>query len=173
MIDCIIRRKIEPKYGTLHKREIKELSCLQSTDKPKTEPLKFENIVFNYLYENRETLGISKLYQLKNSSADGLLELASGKTVLLEIKYVLNWSNSCRARIQFMRFLAEGLHKKFCVKKPENGLIIFGNFSGDFVKRGWDYFYEEQNVLNKNMIETDIAQLIDGHLIPYSVVTDW
>jgi len=173
MIDCIIRRKIEPKYGTPHKREIEELSGLRSIDLPKTEPLKFEKIAFNYFFENKETLGISKLYQLKNSSADGLLELVSGRTVLLEIKYVLNWSNSCRARIQFMRFLAEGLYVKFSVTKPEHGLIIFHDFRGNFAKKGWDYFYEEENVLNKNMIKTDIVQLIDGCLVPYPVITDW
>jgi hypothetical protein len=173
MIDCIIRRKIDPKYGTLRKREMKELSDLQSIDEPKTEPLKFERMVFNYLFENKEALGISKLYQLRNSSADGLLELTSGKTVLLEIKYVLNWWRSCQARIQFLRFIVEKLHEKFCVNKPENGLIIFHNFSSDWTKKGWNNFYKEENVLNKNMIKTDIIQLVDGQLIPYPVVTDW
>jgi hypothetical protein len=173
IIDCIIRKKIEPKYGSPHERKIQKVLSLQSIDKPKTEPLKFEKVVFNYFFENKETLGISKLYQLESSSTDGLLELVSGQTVLLEIKYALNWSKSCQARIQFLRFLTEELHKKFCVNKPENGLIIFHHFSGDFVKRGWDYFYEEENVLNKNIIKTDIAQLTDGCLIPYPVVTDW
>jgi hypothetical protein len=41
----------------------------------KREDYKFEKRVFNYLFENRNELGIKKIYALQNMRVDGLLKL--------------------------------------------------------------------------------------------------
>ena len=53
---------------------------------------------------------------------------------------------------------------------PERALIIFDHFSGDWdrttkghkLKNGWNFFYEEENVLRKgSTLPIDIVQLTD------------
>ena len=112
---------------------------------------------------------------MKNSRADGLLELDDGKTVLLEIKYALGWAKCCEARIQFQWFLTSKAYDRLCIKKPGNALIIFHHFSYDWAKEaqkrrhlnGWSEFYTEENTLNKDLIKTHIVQFMgDGLLNP-------
>jgi len=166
-ISCIVNKTVKPMFGTRHERQIEEFIACTPEEHPKVY-IEFERKVFNYLLKNKDTLGISKVYRLRSSGADGLLELDSGETVLLEIKYALGWAKCCQSRIQFQRFLTEKLYGRFSVRKPESGLIVFNRFSGDWAKRGWDYFYEEENVLNESLINTHIVQLTDsGDLISY------
>lgn len=146
--------------------------------------LEFEVTVFNYLLNNKRELGISNVYRLKAACADGLLRLDTGEMVLLEIKYALGWEKSCQARIQFERFINEVIyfdrfaskctHAELKAYIPRNGIIVFHHFSSDWNKPrkdreecGWVYFYEEEQVLNKSLIRTDILQLVDQKLIPY------
>lgn len=107
---------------------------------------------------------------------DGALELDSGKTILLEIKYALNWVNCCNARVEVQRFIEERFYKykHFLKKQPEGALIIFDHFSGVWQERtkkhkdetGWNRFYEEEELLRKKFptIPVDIAQLTEKGL---------
>jgi len=165
----LINKEIEPKYGPRHERRMEEFNIPVSSEHPKVY-IEFERKLFNYLFENKDELGISKVYRLRSSGTDGLLELNGGETVLLEIKYALGWAKCCQARIQFQRFLTEKLHDEFSIRKPEHGLIIFHHFIRDWARgeRGWDYFYEEEKMLSKSLIKTHIVQLTDdGRLVSY------
>ena len=167
-IDDIMNREINP--GPIKSKEPKsiEIKVPLCLDHLRSKPIKFERKVFNYLFENRDKLGISRIFQLKNSRADGLLELNSGEMVLLEIKYALGWAKCCQARIQFQWFLIGKVYERLSIEKPRNSLIVFHHFGADWAKHGWDYFYGEENILSKSLVQTDIAQLTDdGHLIPY------
>jgi hypothetical protein len=166
-ISCIINKSIEPIYGTKRKGQKRELDDYISENHSGYN--EFERRVFNYLFENRAALGIKKVYRLTNASVDGLLELDNREMILLEIKSALGWAYCCQARIQIQRFLTEKLHDKLAVKKPDDALIIFQKFVGsDWRQRGWDLFYEEENVLSGDMVKTHIAQLTnDGSLISY------
>jgi len=177
-IHDIINKEIKigcKEYKPLPRKAIEITEPLLHTESRRVD-LEFEITVFNYLLEQKSILEINKIYKLKSSSADGILELEDGQTVLLEIKYALGWAKCCQARIQFQRFLTEGLYDKLCpnFNKPENGLIVFHHFSGDFARPrknrecGWVYFYEEGNVLDRSLIKTDIVRLEDnGLLITY------
>ncbi len=137
--------------------------------------LRYEVEVFNYLYEHKTELGISKIYKLRNSSADGILRLDNDKMVLLEIKYSLGWDKSSVARIQFQWFMKRQIYKMLSLDKPNNALIIFDHFSADFAKTqsqsdievGWYGFYIEEMLINNGNIKTDIVKLSDGILTCY------
>jgi len=176
MLDDILNKKIEPEPFGKRKPELTEVAA-PLTSVYKREDYKFPQEVLNYFLKNKNTLGVNKIYRLKNSIIDGLLELNTGKVILLEIKYVLNWTKCCQARLQFQRFFIEKFYDKLSIKKPEGALIVFHHFSGDWGRKraknrryldGWNRFYEEENILRENLIKTDIVQLTDDRcLISY------
>lgn len=137
--------------------------------------LRYEVEVFNYLYEHKTELGISKIYKLKNSLADGILKLDNDKMVLLEIKYALGWDKSSVARIQFQWFINDKIYERLSLNKPNNALIVFDHFSGDWAKPqrksyieiGWHNFYIEEMLINKDNTKTDIVKLSNGILTCY------
>lgn len=155
-------------------RQFFEVTCKLARPPSGREDLNFEVTVLNHLLNNRHELGIRNLYRLRAACADGLLRLDSGEMVLLEIKYALGWAKCCQARAEFERFIDECIHCKFRVDKPQNGVIVFHHFSRDWsVPRrgrecGWVYFYEEEQVLNKSLVKTDILQLSNQKLVSYS-----
>ena len=51
----------------------------------------YEDSVFNYLFENKQDLGIEQVYRLKNQRMDGELVLTDGSLVVIEIKMCMNW----------------------------------------------------------------------------------
>lgn len=105
---------------------------------------------------------------------DGLLNLKNGRNILLEIKYALNWKNSCNARVEIQRFIEEKFSKVMKEKRPEGALIVFHHFSGDWRETkqyhvreiGWNYFYEEEKILRNRFptIPVRIAQLGRGRI---------
>jgi len=138
----------------------------ESKGTSENEPNLFETDVFNYLYRNKNELGIEKVYALQYMLVDGLLQLNDGRTVILEIKHALNWFTNCSARVEIARFLVEKRLTPF--KQPERALIIFEHFSPPWKRktRGWSYFYEEESVLRNKFppIPVDIAQLTEAGL---------
>jgi len=173
----IVDRTAEYQCGKKRRPKKTEIVSVLPTPNDSTN---YETIVFNYLFENKDSLEIRKIYQLKNSSVDGLLELTDNRTILLEIKYALNWDKCSTARIQFHSFLARKLYSELSVDTPTNALILFHKFTRDWARRnaknvenGWNYFYEEEDYLNQSLIKTDIAQLLDGHLVYYpGIISD-
>ena len=166
------------------KKRIPNCSLMRTTDYDeyksrintyKRETNRFEKRVFIHLFENRNNLGIEKIYLLKNMLVDGLLKLDRGDVILLEIKYALNWKTSCIARIQIQRFFEQKFdYKRICEyipeKQPERALVIFDHFSADWkgkqrstnLQFGWLNFYEEEEILKGKfpIIPMDIVQLI-------------
>ena len=172
-IHDIINRDIsvDPPQTPQKPRLIKVENLLPLPEKQNL-PLAFERSSFNYFFlsENKKYLGIKDVYQLKASRVDGLLELDTGQIVLLEIKYALGWLKCCQARIQFQSFMKKRFYEKFNIRKPENALIVFHHFSGDWARTkkkgdkeiGWDNFYSEENDLkdlNENLVKIDVLQL--------------
>ena len=147
----------------------------------KAEYKKFEEEVPSYLNKNKEGLCIKEVYQLKNMLVDLMLKLNNGMTVLVEVKYALNWYTSCNARVEIQRFMAERLYEK-CPKvgRPERALIIFNHFSRDWneqpqgrrYKNGWNFFYEEEKALRGKFptVPIDIVQLTEEGLINFELV---
>lgn len=138
----------------------------------KKETDKFEKSVLLHLFKNRRALGIEKIYKLKNVRVDAALKLNSGKTIVLEVKYMLNWRNCCNARIEILVFIGEQFyaHKDINLPKPEGALIIFHEFGGGWEnkkghkhEKGWYHFYKEEEMFRKKfqdprIIPMDIAQ---------------
>lgn len=165
----------DPKCSPMQAKECNDYRSKINEYKSKT--YKFEKRVLVHLFENRHDLGIEKIYELKNMRVDAALKLDSGKIVLLEIKYALNWRNCCNARVEVERFVGEELfrtrayHKHISEEQPQAALIIFEHFSGDWEKirrvqnhkheSGWSYFYEEEEILRKKFptMPMCIAQL--------------
>ena len=136
----------------------------------KAEYKKFERKVFIHLFDNRGRYGIDKIYVFRNMVVDGAVKLESGKVILLEIKFVLNWLADCNARIEFHRFLREKRVQDYFTQHiskeaPEEAWIVFDHFSGDWQRKGWDNFYEEEGILRPCPIPMRIRQLTDEGLI--------
>jgi hypothetical protein len=156
---------------TPQKPKLIKIENLLSLPERQNLPLAFERSSLNYFFlsEHKKNLGIKDVYQLKASRVDGLLELDTGQIVLLEIKYALGWLKCCQARIQFQWFMKKRVYEQFSIRKPENALIVFHNFSGDWARTkngdkeiGWDNFYNEENDLkdlNENLVKIDVLQL--------------
>lgn len=141
----------------------------------KSKPIQFEIEVFNYLNKNMKELGIQQAYSLRNMLVDSVLKLNNGEVVLLEIKYALNWFNSCVARTEMQRFMAGRFFEDLSISRaPSRALIVFNHFSGDWnktprrhkLKNGWNFFYEEENSLRAmaHAVRIDIVQLTEKGL---------
>ena len=117
----------------------------------------------SFIFMRIERYGIEKIYIFKNMVVDGALRLDSGKIILLEIKFRLDWFKVCNARVEFQRFLKEKrvqeyFTKHISKKSPEGALIIFDSFSGDWIGKGWSNFYEEE-ILDFPSVPIRIARL--------------
>jgi len=168
-IQEIIDRKINPEWVP-KPQSPRLIEVTESLPDPpsKRADLVFEKTVFNYILENKQSLGVSNVYQLRAARTDGLLKLDTGQMVLLEIKYALGWVKCCQARIQFESFIKLNIYGKIHIDKPENALILFNQFSRDWARmgkynrqKGWYNFYDEQNYLSDDSLNIHIAQLTD------------
>jgi hypothetical protein len=159
-----------PKINPKQKKQ--DLKCVAISQELAVKDYKatkrFEVEAFNYLYKHKASLGIKTLYRFTNLLIDGVMLLDDGRLVALEIKYALNWFKDCNARVEFARFFEEKKYNDAHLKRPENALIIFDHFSGDWERQqsGWRKFYEEETVLRNKFppIPVDIAQLTEGGL---------
>ena len=75
----------------------------------------FENKVFKFLLENKQSLGLKEFYSLKNIIVDSVLELDDEKILLCEFKFALNWFTCSTARTEIQRFT----HKSFLMLFPQ------------------------------------------------------
>jgi hypothetical protein len=158
---------LEPKAHKINNRE--------DTSKRKKAYYKFEGEVFNFLFDNKALLGISKIFRFENLIIDGGLILNNDEAILLEFKYALGWEKSCQARLQFQRFQIDKSYKeiqfseKIQFEKAKDALVIFHHFSGDWGEtpkeardnlNGWNRFYQEEEIFRrkKSPLRTHIMQ---------------
>jgi len=164
----------KPKYTMIDKECIDK----KNADDYEGNPKMFERYILCYLHTHKDELGIKKVYKIENGRIDGILELIKGEVILIEIKYSLNWFESCNARIEFEVFLKiynQNEKYPFKNKAPKRGLIIFSEFSKDWNdeykkngrKKGWKKFYEEEKTLRSGSdgIPIDIAQFDKEHSV--------
>jgi hypothetical protein len=138
------------------------------------EPKLYEVDVFNHLLAHKDALGIRNVFQLKNASADGELELRDGRRVLVEIKYRMNWDKACQAGWQLLESLR--LLEPFRVSPvPYAGLVFFEKFTGDWDRKaasrpledGWYYWYAGHHEIREDFSAV-LVHLEDGALETYS-----
>ncbi len=117
-----------------------------------TQPAKYEASVFQFFDKNMTVFGIKKIFRLENTSIDGYLELESGQTVGVEVKYKMNWDKACVSEFQFKKY--QRIIKNTSninIPKFSASLVIFENFSNDWMKKsekrnletGWTYWYND------------------------------
>ena len=145
---------LEERTKKVHKPT--HLTSILKISDTESEPAKFEKQVSNFLYENKDELGILNVFALENMLVDSVIELKDGQFILVECKLALNWHNACNARVEIQRFIAEKLYKPHNLKAPRQGFILFKKFSGDWERtasrkneNGWNFFYEEEYPLRK------------------------
>ena len=108
----------------------------------------------------------------QNMRVDGAIELENGNMILIEVKFALNWKNSCNARIEIQRFnknqkISGYFNGKFPSKLVSGALIVFNRFSGDWNRQrgdsnkemGWFSFYEEECEIDFPCIPLHIVRL--------------
>jgi hypothetical protein len=132
---------------------------------PPWTPATFETAAFNFLLDQKRSLGIRTIWRYKNSRIDGLVELDDGTRLGVEVKYAMNWMKACQACAQI------ALHQRLFAseQKLDGGLVVFHEFSGDWkkpkrrsslVERGWSYWYSEHH--DTEGLRTDLVRLHDG-----------
>ena len=161
----LITRDISPEPGRAN------TPAAHPVDRPilatgaETEPRAFEIAVFNFLLENQGPLGVSAVWRCRNVRIDGLIDLADGRRIALEIKYRMNWEKACQACAQFGWYRT---HVEANEKPLSSGLVIFEAFSGDWARRkakwllesGWSFFYTDHREVER--LRVDLARLQGG-----------
>ena len=140
-------------------------------DTTSTEALNYESSVFNYLLDNKDALGISKLFKLKNQRMDGEIELNTGGIVAFEIKYRMNWLKACQSGYQFRQYLR---HRESSAGPLQGGIVFFEEFSGDWDrtfgnrprKLGWDGWYLTHHKIDEFPFQ--LVRLREGTMQTYS-----
>src|SRR5262245_18408826 len=84
---------------------------------PNTEKLhgQYEADVFNFLFANRERLGIRSVMKFTALLVDGAVELTDGRRLTVEVKFRMNWEKACQAEWQFRTFLKRTERRPFPV----------------------------------------------------------
>src|SRR5216683_3404281 len=57
--------------------------------------------VFNFLFSNRENLGIREVIKFRNLLVDGQIVLSDGTRLVVEVKMRMNWMKACQSEYQF------------------------------------------------------------------------
>src|SRR5689334_22613077 len=125
----LIGRWISPEKKGQHEPKITTLfAAIPATGEKPT--AKYEAKVFNFLFTNKESLGIKSVMKFTALLVDGAVELTDGKRLTVEIKFRMNWAKACQAEFQFRNFL-----KRHSASYPvSGGLVFFEEFSGDWSK---------------------------------------
>jgi hypothetical protein len=136
-------------------------------------PRKYECEVFNFLLENKPTLGIQTVFKFQNLHIDGAIVLADGRRLAVEIKLRMNWTKALQAQMEIRRFLLTSEAKS----NPVAGAIIFiAKFQGDgwhrkakcrFLENGWNHWYA--NYFKIDGYRADLLRLSDGTLEHYGL----
>ncbi len=86
------------------------------------------------------------MWKCRNIRIDGLLDLADGGRIGLEIKYRMNWEKACQAGHRFCWYRR---HNESKARPIDAGIVVFEEFSGDWARRkkswlvenGWSFWY--------------------------------
>jgi len=134
---------------------------------------KYECAVFNYLLENKDTLGIQKIFTFQNLLVDGAILLADDRRLAVEIKLRMNWRKALQAKMEFMGFL----HTSEAKTNPVAGAIVFFElFQGDgwhrkaksrFLENGWNHWYTSYSKIDG--YRADLFRLFNGTLEHYGL----
>jgi hypothetical protein len=148
--DGIARRpdshQISPEPGRANSPAALPVDAPIVTTGSETEPRAFEIAVFNFLLTQKEPLGISAVWRCRNVRIDGVLDLADGRRIALEIKYRMNWEKACQACTQFGCYRT---HVEAKEKRLSSGLVVVESFTRDWARKrpkrllenGWSFFY--------------------------------
>jgi hypothetical protein len=138
------------------------------------EAMKFQDTVLNYLYKHEPS--VEKICRLHGMEVDSALWLKNKSLLLCEFKYSLGWYTSSVARVEVLSFIGQKFYEQLpepMNKYPDRALIVFKDFSRDWIKNGWCEFYFEEEGIRSSfpaIPPTDIAQLLkNGELFnPYA-----
>ena len=123
-----------------------------------TEPAKYEDLVFNFLLENKATLGVQSIMRFENLLIDGAIILLDGRRLAVEIKFQMNWLKACQAEWQLRHFLKTNEAKT----NPVDGAIVFfEKFSGDWgiqaksrkAVNGWTHWYKDYAEIEERRVD--------------------
>ena len=116
----------------------------------------YEDSVFNYLFENKQDLGIEQVYRLKNQRMDGELVLTDGSLVVIEIKMCMNWLKACQSGSQLRTYLSARRKAFPELPDPKAAIVFFEEFTGDWNRKmkshatvlGWIGWYNGHNQID-------------------------
>ncbi len=141
----LIGRDITPEAKDHHKPTTLTLSA---PIQPNTEKAhgQYEADVLNFLFANKELLGIKAVIKFTALLVDGAVELLDGRRFTVEVKFRMNWEKACQAEWQFRNFMKRTAIRPFPVA---GGIVIFEEFSGDWTRQaarrllenGWSHWY--------------------------------
>src|SRR5687767_643976 len=97
----LISRDISPESARVNSPAAHPIDATILATGTEKEPHAFEIAVFNFLLAHKQPLGISAVWRCRNVRIDGLIDLADGLRIALEIKYRMNWEKACQACAQF------------------------------------------------------------------------
>jgi len=136
-------------------------------------PHKFECEVFNYLFENRDALGITTVFKFKNVFVDGAILLADGRRLAVEVKLRMNWTKALQAESEFRRYLMTSEANA----NPVSGLVVFFEaFQGDgwhrkaksrLLENGWNLWYANYSRIDN--YRADLFRLHHGTFEHYGL----
>jgi hypothetical protein len=134
-------------------------------------PRRYECEVFNFLWENREALGIDTVFGFRNLFVDGAVLLADGRRLAIEIKMRMNWSKALQAGAEFRRFLQTAE----ATARPVQGAIVFfetfkgagwhRRAKGRLLENGWNHWYASHCDVEGH--RADLFKLCGGRLESY------
>jgi hypothetical protein len=163
----LISREIAPEPGRANAPRSDLIDLPLAATGTETEPRGFEIAVFNFFLANNDALGIDAVWRCRNARIDGLLDLADGRRVALEIKYRMNWEKACQACAQFGWYRTR---LEASAKPLASGLVVFESFTADWARKkasslleyGWSYFYADHQSVEG--LRVDLVRFRDGHL---------
>src|SRR4051794_15729737 len=98
----LIRLEITPEELKRRKPKVTEIKARQDCPVGAKPDRKYEYEVFNFLLDNKDTLGIETVLKFKNLRVDGAILLngrkrEDRKRLAIEIKLRMNWLKACQA----------------------------------------------------------------------------
>lgn len=108
----LIGRSITPEMKDYHdpKTEVLSARNQRKDQKPHSQ---YESDVFDFLWANKEALGIKSVMKFTARILDGAVELMDGRRLTVEVKFRMNWEKACQAEWQFRTFMKRTDRKPF------------------------------------------------------------
>lgn len=102
-LDEIIKQRPEPERIRANKGRVVPVERIVEIGQP-TAPARFEIEIFNFLFTNRNELGIKSISRFRCLMIDGCVEFDNGTRLGVEIKSRMNWAEACKAVWQFTNY---------------------------------------------------------------------